>query len=159
MAAIAGTKNRLAIKTVITNAMSNPIINAMGVKSEANVRIGLPRNGIFPSNATLPSIKNRKKIIKTKPKNDPKTVVQFCFRKFIEFPTEKKTSPRNCSMVILEAIVLRRKKITAKATMPTHIAPVVRGFRLVVVNGKTGKSPNFSQNVCTFAPSTMKRER
>ena len=78
--------------------------------------------------------------------NAPKTDFQCPLRKVTASPTEKKKSPRNCSMVILEATVLDRKKMHAKLITPIHIAISVISASSALPKGVTGRSAYVFQN-------------
>ena len=141
VATIAGIKNKLAINTLKINTVISPIKNAIGENTDASIRKGLPKYGIFPSSATVIGIISSRRTRKGKDTKDPITVCHLLLMNFIESPTEKKISPRICSRVILDAIVLTRKNMEAKTKIPNHIAPVVSGFNSVAIKGGTGKNP------------------
>ena len=121
--------------------MSSPSRKAIGINSDANMRIGVPIYGIFPSREMLTGISRRNSVIRSKTINVPKTVFHFSLMKLIASPTEKKTSPRNCSIVTLDATVLVRKKMAAKENIPSHIAPIVNRLNSSFAKGRTGNNP------------------
>ena len=156
---MAGTKSRLTLKTIAINAIRRPKKNPIGMNSEVSMRNGFPTVGNFAIPAMLRGTIARNIWMRSKPMNAPKTDFQCPLRKVKASPTEKKKSPRSCSMVILEATVFAKKKMHAKLTIPIHIAISVVCVSPASANGGRGKSAYLFQKSCAALPPTTTRLR
>ena len=159
VAATAGTKSKLTLKTTAMNTIRRPRKNPIGMSSEVSMRNGFPTAGNFAIPAMLRGIIASNIWMSSKPMNAPKTDFQCPLRNLRASPTEKKMSPRSCSMVILEATVLAKKKMHAKLTIPTHIAISVVCVSPASPKGGSGRRAYVFQKSCTAVPPTLTRLR